>query len=112
MPFVSGYTHSFYSREGSGDYSSGSGSTDTFMGVEWDSTSSATGNIYGAYNTGTNTGTSRGVGFPSQSFYTTAQALGEMNISKHDVSINNMQSIKNKISDIVNLSTIDNDKGE
>ena len=77
MPFVSGYTHSFYSREGSGDYSSGSGSTDTFMGVEWDSTSSATGNIYGAYNTGTNTGTSRGVGFPSQSFYTTAQALGE-----------------------------------
>ena len=42
----------------------------------------------------------------------TAQALGEMNISKHDVSINNMQSIKNKISDIVNLSTIDNDKGE
>ena len=42
----------------------------------------------------------------------TAQALGEMNISKHDVSINNMQSIKNKISHIVNLSTIDNDKGE
>ena len=39
-------------------------------------------------------------------------ALGEMNISKHDVSINNMQSIKNKISDLVNLSTIDNDKGE
>ena len=35
------------------------------------------------------------------------QPLGEMNISKHDVSINNMQSIKNKISDLVNLSTID-----
>ena len=42
----------------------------------------------------------------------TAQALGEMNISKQNVSINNMQSIKNKISDLVNLSSIDDDKGE
>lgn len=42
----------------------------------------------------------------------TAQALGEMGVSKNDVNINNMQSIKNKIQDLVTLSQIDNDKGE
>ena len=77
MPFVSGYTHSFYSREGSGDYSSGSGSTDTFMGVQWDNYSGHTGDAFGTYIYGTNAGISRGIGFPSTSFYTTAQALGE-----------------------------------
>ena len=58
-------------------YSGGSSSTETFMGVQWITTSGHTGNTYGIYNTGTNAGVSRGVGFPSQSFYTTAQALGE-----------------------------------
>ena len=42
----------------------------------------------------------------------TAQALGEMGVSKNDVSINNMESIKNKIQELVTLSQIDNDKGE
>ena len=42
----------------------------------------------------------------------TAQALGEMGVAKNDVSINNMESIKNKIQELVTLSQIDNDKGE
>jgi hypothetical protein len=33
-------------------------------------------------------------------------------VSKNDVSINNMESIKNKIQELVTLSQIDNDKGE
>ena len=53
----------------------GSSSTDTFMGVQWVPTSGHVGNTYGTYSTGASV--SRGVGFPSQSFYTTAQALGE-----------------------------------
>ena len=75
LPTAHPYKYSFPIADNSGG--GGSSSPETFMGVEWDSTSGATGDIYGAYNTGTNTGTSKGIGFPSQSFYTTAQALGE-----------------------------------
>lgn len=42
----------------------------------------------------------------------TAQAFGELGISKTDVSINNLQSIKNKIQDIVTFSQAEVDKGE
>ena len=60
-------------------YSGGGGSTstDTFMGVEFDNYSGAFGDMYGTYIYGTNAGTSQGTGFPSQSFYTTQNALGE-----------------------------------
>ena len=42
----------------------------------------------------------------------TAQALGAMNISKNDVSINNLQSVKNKIQDIATEARTHVDKGE
>ena len=42
----------------------------------------------------------------------TAQALGAMGISKNDVSINNMQSVKNKIQDIATEARTHVDKGE
>jgi hypothetical protein len=42
----------------------------------------------------------------------TAQALGAMNISKTEVSINNLQSVKNKIQDIATMARTDVDKGE
>jgi len=59
-------------------YSSGSSSTETFMGVQWTTNSGHMGNTYGIYDSGPNTGVQRSIGgFPSQSFYTTAQALGE-----------------------------------
>ena len=58
-------------------YSSGSSSTETFMGVQWTTNSGHMGNTYGIYDSGPNTGVQQGVGFPSTSFYTTAQALGE-----------------------------------
>jgi hypothetical protein len=42
----------------------------------------------------------------------TAQALGSMNMSKHDVSFANMQSVKNKIQDIATEARTHVDKGE
>ena len=42
----------------------------------------------------------------------TAQALGAMGISKTDVSINNLQSVKNKIQDIATEARTHVDKGE
>ena len=42
----------------------------------------------------------------------TAQALGAMGISKTEVSINNLQSVKNKIQDIATLARTEVDKGE
>ena len=42
----------------------------------------------------------------------TAQALGAMGISKTEVSINNLQSVKNKIQDIATLARTEIDKGE
>ena len=42
----------------------------------------------------------------------TAQALGAMNMSKHDVSFANMQSVKNKIQDIATEARTHVDKGE
>ena len=42
----------------------------------------------------------------------TAQALGAMGISKTDVSINNLQSVKNKIQDIATMARTEVDKGE
>ena len=42
----------------------------------------------------------------------TAQALGSMGMSKTEVSINNMQSIKNKIQDIATEARTHVDKGE
>tara|TARA_Y100000004_G_scaffold139763_1_gene158735 strand:- start:574 stop:1227 length:654 start_codon:yes stop_codon:yes gene_type:complete len=41
-----------------------------------------------------------------------AQALGELHISKNDVNINNLQTIKNSIQDIVTLQKTEVDKGE
>ncbi len=41
----------------------------------------------------------------------TAQALGAMGISKTEVSINNLQSVKNKIQDIATLARTEIDKG-
>jgi len=41
-----------------------------------------------------------------------AQALGELHISKNDVNINNLQTIKNSIQDIVILQKTEVDKGE
>ena len=41
----------------------------------------------------------------------TAEALGTLNIGAKDISINNLQAIKNKIQDIVTFSQVD-DKGE
>ena len=42
----------------------------------------------------------------------TAQALGSMGMSKTEVSINNMQSVKNKIQDIATMARAEIDKGE
>ena len=42
----------------------------------------------------------------------TAQALGSMGMSKTDVSINNLQSVKNKIQDIATMARAEIDKGE
>jgi hypothetical protein len=42
----------------------------------------------------------------------TAQALGSMGISKTEVSINNLQSVKNKIQDIATMARTEVDKGE
>jgi hypothetical protein len=42
----------------------------------------------------------------------TAQALGAMGINKTDVSINNLQSVKNKIQDIATEARTEIDKGE
>jgi len=42
----------------------------------------------------------------------TAQALGSMGISKTEVSINNLQSVKNKIQDIATMARAEIDKGE
>jgi len=42
----------------------------------------------------------------------TAQALGSMGISKTEVSINNLQSVKNKIQDIATMARTEIDKGE
>jgi len=42
----------------------------------------------------------------------TAQALGSMGMSKTEVSINNLQSVKNKIQDIATLARTEIDKGE
>ncbi len=41
-----------------------------------------------------------------------AQALGELHITKNDVNINNLQSIKDTIQDIVSLQNNEVDKGE
>ena len=42
----------------------------------------------------------------------TAQALGSMGMSKTEVTINNLQSVKNKIQDIATLARTEIDKGE
>ena len=42
----------------------------------------------------------------------TAQALGAMGINKTEVSINNLQSVKNKIQDIATMARTEVDKGE
>ena len=42
----------------------------------------------------------------------TAQALGQMSISKNDVDINNLQTIKNKIQDIATQMVMERDGGE
>jgi len=42
----------------------------------------------------------------------TAQALGSMGMSKTEVSINNLQSVKNKIQDIATMARAEIDKGE
>jgi hypothetical protein len=42
----------------------------------------------------------------------TAQALGSMGISKTEVTINNLQSVKNKIQDIATMARTEIDKGE
>ena len=42
----------------------------------------------------------------------TAEALSTMGISKEEVSINNLQSIKNKISDLATQEKVYADKGE
>jgi hypothetical protein len=42
----------------------------------------------------------------------TAQALGSMGMSKTEVSINNLQSVKNKIQDIATMARTEIDKGE
>lgn len=42
----------------------------------------------------------------------TAQALGSMGMSKTEVSINNLQSVKNKIQDIATMARTEVDKGE
>ena len=42
----------------------------------------------------------------------TAEALSTMGISKEEVSINNLQSIKNKISDLATQEKVYSDKGE
>lgn len=42
----------------------------------------------------------------------TAQALGLMGMSKTEVSINNLQSVKNKIQDIATMARTEVDKGE
>ena len=42
----------------------------------------------------------------------TAQALGAIGISKTEVSINNLQSVKNKIQDIATMARTEVDKGE
>lgn len=42
----------------------------------------------------------------------TAQALGAMGMSKTEVSINNLQSVKNKIQDIATMARTEVDKGE
>ena len=42
----------------------------------------------------------------------TAQALGSMGMSKTEVSINNLQSVKNKIQDIATMARSEIDKGE
>lgn len=42
----------------------------------------------------------------------TAQALGQMGISKNDVDINNLQTIKNKIQDIATQMVMERDGGE
>ena len=42
----------------------------------------------------------------------TAEALGMLNIAKGDININNLQTIKNKIQDIVTFSQVETDKGE
>tara|TARA_Y100001963_G_scaffold111558_1_gene154354 strand:+ start:1085 stop:1690 length:606 start_codon:yes stop_codon:yes gene_type:complete len=46
----------------------------------------------------------------AKSFY--AQALGEMGMKENELSVNNMDSVKNKIQDLVTLSQVDKDKGE
>ena len=48
--------------------------------------------------------------YNAKSFY--AQALGEMGMKENELSVNNMDSVKNKIQDLVTLSQIENDKGE
>jgi len=47
-----------------------------------------------------------------QARYITATAFGEMGINKKQVDINNLQTIKNKIQDIVTFSSAEVDKGE
>jgi len=42
----------------------------------------------------------------------TAQALGSMGMSKTEVTINNLQSVKNKIQDIATMARTEIDKGE
>ena len=42
----------------------------------------------------------------------TAQALGSMGMSKTEVTINNLQSVKNKIQDIATMARAEIDKGE
>ena len=42
----------------------------------------------------------------------TAQALGSMGMNKTEVSINNLQSVKNKIQDIATMARVEIDKGE
>jgi hypothetical protein len=41
-----------------------------------------------------------------------AEALSKMNINEKDLNIDNMQSVKNKISDIVTLLQVETDRGE
>ena len=42
----------------------------------------------------------------------TAQGLGSMGMNKTEVSINNLQSVKNKIQDIATMARVEIDKGE
>ena len=42
----------------------------------------------------------------------TVQAMGQLGLSKSDININNLQSIKNEIQDIITKDRANIDKGE